>query len=66
VATLIFFVLNFFLATAHTNKQPSVFDESWVAAAAAALANSSNSSAVLNLHVAVDTGLGREGCLPAP
>ena len=66
VATLFFFKKNLFWPRYTQQKQPSIFDVSWVAAAAAALANSSNSSAVLNVHVAVDTGLGREGCLPAP
>ena len=43
--------------------QPSVWDEAWVTAAGAALSLSSSPDP-LQIHLVIDTGLGREGCLP--
>jgi len=47
--------------------EPSVWDKAWLVAAAAALKHQAHerrdAQAVLQVHLVLDTGLGREGCL---
>lgn len=47
--------------------EPSVWDKAWLVAAAAALKHQAHerrdAQEVLQVHLVLDTGLGREGCL---
>jgi alanine racemase len=47
--------------------EPSVWDKAWLVAAAAALKHEAHerrdAQEVLHVHLVLDTGLGREGCL---